>query len=84
MKTDTGTRDVLKERDDKTGGASGSFDGKGGTYPAEMIGDTVRMGNVVFQIGPREGIRRQRCCLPGTVDRLAGRNPGLTSAGRSR
>ena len=47
-------RDVLKRRNDTSGGASGSLDGKGGTYPAEMIGDTVRMGNIVFQIGPRE------------------------------
>jgi len=33
---------------------AGSFDGKGGTYPAEMIGDIVQLGNVSFAIGPRE------------------------------
>lgn len=48
------TRELLRGRGDKTCGASGSLDGKGGTYPAEMIGDTVTMGNVEFKIGPRE------------------------------
>lgn len=42
------------ERRKKYGENFGSFDGKGGTYPAEMIGDTVVMGNVSFKIGPRE------------------------------
>jgi alpha-mannosidase len=35
-------------------GHRGSLDGKGGTYPAEMIGDKVLLGNVVFNIGSRE------------------------------
>ncbi|MCU0857712.1 MAG: hypothetical protein MUC65_04840, partial [Pontiellaceae bacterium] len=35
-------------------GSAGSFDGKGGTFPAEMIGDTVQLGNISFAIGPRE------------------------------
>ena len=39
---------------DRSQGFSGSFDGKGGTYPAEMIGDTVQLGNVTFAIGSRE------------------------------
>ena len=39
---------------DRSQGFSGSFDGKGGTYPAEMIGDTVQFGNVTFAIGSRE------------------------------
>ena len=34
-------------------GHRGSFDGKGGTYPGEMIDDEIAMGNVVFSIGPR-------------------------------
>jgi hypothetical protein len=41
----------LKERSQ---GFSDSFDGKGGTYPAEMIGDTVQLGNTTFAIGSRE------------------------------
>jgi alpha-mannosidase len=45
---------VLKARDDQTVGGSGSLDGKGNTYPAEMIGDTVLVGNVTFNIGPRD------------------------------
>jgi alpha-mannosidase len=39
---------------DKKMAFAGSFDGKGSTYPAEMIGDTVQLGNVSFAIGPRE------------------------------
>ena len=35
-------------------GHRGTMDGKGGTYPAEMIGDKVVMGNVVFKIGSRK------------------------------
>ncbi|MCK7531259.1 MAG: hypothetical protein MZV63_09540 [Marinilabiliales bacterium] len=31
-----------------------ALDGKGGTYPAEMIGDKVQLGNVLFDIGSRE------------------------------
>ena len=48
------TRELLRDRGDKTMGSSGSMDAKGNTYPAEMIGDTVTLGNVVFDIGPRE------------------------------
>jgi len=48
------TRELVNERNKKFGESFGSFDGKGGTYPAEMIGDTVQMGNVSFSIGPRE------------------------------
>ncbi len=47
-------RRVLKARGDKTAGGSGSLDGKGNTYPAEMIGDTVQLGNVTFNMGPRD------------------------------
>jgi len=32
-------------------GHRGTMDGKGGTYPAEMIGNKVVVGNVVFAIG---------------------------------
>ena len=35
-------------------GHRGSLDGKGGTYPAEMIGDKVQLGNISFSIGSRE------------------------------
>jgi len=35
-------------------GHRGTFDGKGGTYPAEMIGDTVQLGNISFKIGSRQ------------------------------
>ncbi|MBE0674879.1 MAG: hypothetical protein IH591_09485 [Bacteroidales bacterium] len=42
------------DRTPRSEGHRGSLDGKGGTYPAEMIGDKVQMGNVSFEIGPRE------------------------------
>ncbi len=35
-------------------GHVGSLDGKGGTYPAEMIGDKVQQGNVLFNIGSKK------------------------------
>lgn len=45
-------------------GHRGSIDGKGGTYPAEMIGDTVQLGNITFAIGPREdGAYNSIACL---------------------
>ncbi len=48
-----GSKEAIKGRKEHLQGSAGSFDGKGGTYPAEMIGDTVVMGNVSFDIGPR-------------------------------
>jgi alpha-mannosidase len=35
-------------------GHVGSLDGKGGTYPAEMIGDRIQQGNVLFNIGSKK------------------------------
>ncbi|MEN8882513.1 MAG: glycoside hydrolase family 38 C-terminal domain-containing protein [Polaribacter sp.] len=32
----------------------GSFDGKGGTYPAEQVADKIQVGNVEFVMGSRE------------------------------
>ncbi|MBE0676029.1 MAG: hypothetical protein IH591_15335, partial [Bacteroidales bacterium] len=42
------------DRTPRSEGHRGTMDGKGGTYPAEMIGDEVRLGNVIFNIGSRE------------------------------
>jgi alpha-mannosidase len=42
------------DRTPRSEGHRGTMDGKGGTYPAEMIGDNVRVGNVLFEIGPRD------------------------------
>jgi hypothetical protein len=48
---------------DRNQGFSGSFDGKSGTYAAEMIGDFVQMGSVTFAIGPRDaGARNSVAC----------------------
>jgi len=45
--------DGFAKRRPRSEGHRGSLDGKGGTYPAEMIGDNVQMGNISFNIGPR-------------------------------
>ncbi|MBM4104019.1 MAG: alpha-mannosidase [Planctomycetes bacterium] len=58
---------------DRKQGSTGSFDGKGGTFPAEMIGDTVQLGNVSFAIGPRkEGARNSVACRGQSIDLPAG------------
>jgi alpha-mannosidase len=45
------------------------MDGTGRTYPAEMIGDTVRMGNVSFAIGSRKnGEYNAVACLGQTIN----------------
>ncbi|MFC1762159.1 alpha-mannosidase [Planctomycetota bacterium] len=63
--------DENRKRKKKYIAGSGSFNGKGETYPAEMIGDTVELGNVSFTIGPREdythnalSCRGQKIVLP--------------------
>lgn len=54
-------------------GHRGSMDGKGGTYPAEMIGDKVQMGNVTFSIGSRKvGEYNAVACLGQNIDIPAG------------
>jgi alpha-mannosidase len=45
--------DGFTERRPRSEGHRGTFDGKGGTYPAEMIGDKVQLGNISFNIGSR-------------------------------
>jgi len=42
------------DREPRSEGYRGSMDGKGGTFPAEMIGDKVQLGNISFSIGSRE------------------------------
>lgn len=56
------------DRSPRSEGHKGSLDGKGSTYPAEMIGDTVKMGNVLFSIGSRkEGDYNAIACLGQTI-----------------
>ncbi|MCD6288190.1 MAG: alpha-mannosidase [Candidatus Hydrogenedentes bacterium] len=51
----------------------GNFDGKGSTYPAEMIGDTVQLGNVAFSIGPRkDGENNAVACRGQSIELPAG------------
>lgn len=38
----------------RSGAHVGSLDGKGGTYPAEMIEDEVKLGNIIYKIGSRK------------------------------
>lgn len=61
--------DGFAERRPRSEGHRGTLDGKGGTYPAEMIGDTVQMGNVSFDIGLRE-LRQSNAlaCQGQTID----------------
>ena len=54
-------------------GHRGTFDGKGSTFPAEMIGDTVQMGNISFNIGSREEREYNAlACLGQSIDLPAG------------
>ncbi len=54
---------------DRRQGFSGSFDGRGGTYPAEMIGDVVQLGNVTFTIGPRDaGVCNSVACRGQSIE----------------
>ncbi len=51
----------------------GSFDGKGGTYPAEMIGDKVQVGNISFDMGPKTTATYNAVeCVGQTIDLPAG------------
>jgi alpha-mannosidase len=65
--------DGFAVRRPRSEGHRGTFDGKGGTYPAEMIGDTVQLGNVSFNIGPREPREYNAlACRAQSVDLPAG------------
>lgn len=61
--------DGYDDRNSGNEGHRGTMDGKGGTYPAEMIEDTVRMGNVAFSIGSRKaGDYNAVACLGETIE----------------
>ncbi len=65
--------DGFIERRPRSEGHRGTLDGKGGTYPAEMIADTVQMGNVSFKIGPRgEREYNALACRGQSIDLPAG------------
>jgi len=67
--------DGYKDRKPRSEGHRGSLDGKGGTYPAEMIGDQVRMGNVTFSLASREaGAYNSLACLGQSIDLPVGTN----------
>ncbi|MGB0369990.1 MAG: alpha-mannosidase [Opitutales bacterium] len=61
-------RERVRGRKEAVAGSSGSFDGKGNTYPSEMIGDLVRLGNVEFEIGNTE---------PGGYNAIASRGQNI-------
>ena len=44
--------ELFEERRSRKEGHRGSFDGKGGTFPGEMLDDEIRLGNVAFSVGP--------------------------------
>ena len=57
------------DRNPRNEGHRGTMDGKGATYPAEMIEDKVQMGNVTFAIGPRkDGEYNAVACLGQTIE----------------
>ncbi len=61
--------DGYDDRNPRSEGHRGTMDGTGRTYPAEMIGDTVRMGNVSFAIGSRKnGEYNAVACLGQTIN----------------
>ncbi|MCD6354990.1 MAG: alpha-mannosidase [Prolixibacteraceae bacterium] len=65
--------DGYLDRKPRSEGYRGSLDGKGGTYPAEMIGDEVKLGNVSFAIGSREkGEYNSVACLGQNIELPAG------------
>ncbi len=61
--------DGYKDRQPRSEGHRGSLDGKGGTYPAEMMGDKVHLGNISFSIGSREEQEYNSvACLGQSID----------------
>ena len=61
--------DGYKDRSPRSEGHRGSLDGKGGTYPAEMIGDKVQLGNISFSIASREDQEYNSiACLGQSID----------------
>lgn len=65
--------DGYDDRNPRSEGHRGTMDGKGGTYPAEMIDDTVRHGDVTFVIGSRkEKEYNAVACVGQTIDLPAG------------
>jgi len=61
--------DGYLDRMPRTEGHRGSLDGKGSTFPAEMIGDKVQMGNISFVIGSRkEGEYNAVACLGQNIE----------------
>lgn len=65
--------DGYDNRNPRNEGYKGTMDGKGGTYPAEMMNDKVQVGNVSFNIGSRKnGEYNAVECMGQTIDLPAG------------
>lgn len=63
------SEDAFEKPRPRNEGHRGSMDGKGGTYPAEMIGDSVVLGNIIFKIGSRKITEYNAvACLGQTID----------------
>jgi len=61
--------DGYLDRNPRSEGHRGSFDGKGRTLAGEMIGDEVRLGNISFSIGSREaGKYNALACLGQNIE----------------
>lgn len=63
------SEDAFEKPRPRNEGHRGSMDGKGGTYPAEMIADSVVLGNISFKIGSRKITEYNAvACLGQTID----------------
>jgi alpha-mannosidase len=57
------------KRRPRSEGHRGTMDGKGGTYPAEMIGEEVVIGNVVFKMGSfKDTVFNAVACTGQSID----------------
>ena len=69
LREDGYREDLFEKRRPRSEGHRGSFDGRGRTYPAEMIEDEVVIGNISYSIGPREITQYNAvACLGQSID----------------
>ena len=63
------SEDAFEKPRPRNEGHRGSMDGKGRTYPAEMIADSVVLGNIAYKIGSRKITEYNAvACLGQTID----------------
>lgn len=50
--------------------SDGDFDGKGRTYPAEMLPDTIRSEDIIFSLGPKDDGKNNAIACEGQTIRI--------------